>query len=95
MNVYCCWYKGNQGYCCRRRNLNWMFVPELGQPDRNIYKNIAFEDLVFKNTCAWDYEKNQQVRLGKSQTALMLYKILRREYKPRTTGGLLFCSISL
>ena len=48
MNVYSCWYEGNFGYACRIAVRKWMFVPEMGQPDANIYKNLLLEDLTFK-----------------------------------------------
>lgn len=88
MNVYSCWHKGTLGYCCRRDNSEWMFVPELGQYDKTIYKNVAFEDLIFKNR----YESEYEARLERSRTAGLLQRILRKKYKPHTIGGLLFCT---
>jgi hypothetical protein len=92
MNVYSCWHKGNSGYCCRQHNLAWMFVPEIGQIDNNIYKNVAFEDLIFKNKHAREYENEYEARLERSYIAGLLQNILRKKYKPHTIGGLLFCT---
>jgi hypothetical protein len=92
MNVYSCWHKGNYGYCCRQYNLSWMFVPELGQSDNNVYKNVAFEDLIFKNKNARAYESDYEALLESSYIAGLLQKILRKKYKPHTIGGLLFCA---
>ena len=94
MNVYGCWYKGNLGYCCRQHNMAWMFVPELGQTDNNIHKNIAFDDLIFKNTFARKYEEDNQSRLGQSGTISLLHKFLGKPYKPQTIGGMLFCTMN-
>lgn len=91
MNVYSCCYKGNYGYCCRRYNHSWMFVPELGQSDNNIYKNVAFDDFIFKNKYAEEYERDFQSHLERSNTTGLLKKILRKKFKPQTIGGLLFC----
>jgi hypothetical protein len=71
-----------------------MFVPELGQPDNNIYKNVAFEDLIFKNKYAEEYERYFQSHLDGLYTAGLLQKMLGRKYKPQTIGGLLFCPVS-
>lgn len=95
MNVYSCWYKGNYGYCCRRYNLTWLFVPELGQPDNTIYKNVAFEDFIFKSKYAEEYEREYQLRLDRIYAAGLMQKILRKKYKPQTIGGMLFCPAGL
>jgi hypothetical protein len=91
MNVYSCWHKGTLGYCCRRHNAAWMFVPELGQYDNNIYKNVAFEDLIFRNK----YESDYEARLERSRTAGLLQKILRKKFRAHTIGGLLFCAADI
>jgi hypothetical protein len=72
-----------------------MFVPELGQPDNNIYKNVAFGDLVFKNKHARTYESDYEALIERSRTAGLSQKILRKKYKPHTIGGMLFCAASI
>ena len=56
MNVYPCWYRGTLGYGCRTGGRKWMFVPELGETDGNIYKNLKLEQLVFRNPLEKKYE---------------------------------------
>ena len=90
MNVYACWYQGNYGYACRTRNGRWMFVPELGQPDSMIYRNLSLNELLFKNPIAKTYE----FHLEKSRIAYSPAGWLKRLFLPRqkrsTVGGLLF-----
>lgn len=50
MDVYACWYQKCFGYACRLDSGRWMFVPDLGQPDQNVYKELHLDELVFKNT---------------------------------------------
>ena len=95
MNVYSCLHKGNLGYCCRQHNMAWMFVPEFGQADNKVYKNIAFEDLVFTNTLVEKFEKKHQERLAKYNGMNLLHKLLNRKYKPQTIGGLLFYPMNI
>jgi hypothetical protein len=95
MNIYSCWYKGNFGYCCRWHNNTWTFVPELGQTDSNIYKNVALEDLVFKNKYAEEFEREYQARLDRIYTVGLLGKLLGKKDKPQTIGGLLFCVMDI
>ncbi len=73
MNVYTCWHEGNLGYSCRTRGRQWMFVPEIMQPDNNIYNHLLLSDLVFKNTYEKQYEVNREVE----REHLSLVKILK------------------
>ena len=92
MNVYSCCYQGNLGYCCRRFNSTWMFVPELGQPDNRVHKNVPFEDLIFQNLNARNYELESELRLAGINFIEPIRKSLTRKSRPQTMGGLLFCA---
>ena len=67
-----------------------MFVPELGQFDNKIYKNISLAELVFKNT----FEKVIETKREEYQSHLHLLDFLKMLFlpsnKPLTVGGLLF-----
>jgi hypothetical protein len=95
MNVYQCWYHGMKGYCCRNHNSKWMFVPELGQINSRIHKQISLNDLVFNNTHAKHYELGLERRLQK--LSISPFPILKSLFFPgkkaETVGGLLFGSI--
>ena len=95
MNIYGCVYKGNRGYCCRRHNMNWMFVPDLGQVDNKVYKNISFDEIFFENSFDRKLEQDFQVKLDKTGIIGLLHNFVRRKDKPQTIGGLLFCSYNL
>lgn len=90
MNVYACWYEGSYGYSCRTRGSRWMFVPELGQPDRMIYRNLPLYALVFKNPI----EKTYELNLEKSRSVFSLAGLIRRLFLPgrkqQTVSGMLF-----
>ena len=47
MGVYSCWYKEIFGYACLLESGNWIFVPDLGQPDQNVYRNLELDELIF------------------------------------------------
>lgn len=95
MNVYSCFYKGNTGYCCRQHNKSWMFVPDLGQYDNKIYRNIDIEDLVFTNPYVKKYELDNELRFCKTSFAVFFSNAMRKKYKPQTIGGLLFYPMSI
>lgn len=86
MNVYSCWYEGNFGYACRIAARKWMFVPEMGQPDANIYKNLLLEDLIFKNACEKSFEKMYE---QKSPLMGILKSLILPRSKPQSIPGLL------
>ena len=91
MNVYICWHRGTMGYGCRLRGKKWLFVPELGQPDNNIYKNISLEDLVFKNPVEKRLEilHEQDVDENKNKFSKILRFLVFPQYKAHTVCGLL------
>jgi len=93
MNVYSCWYRGVTGYCCRNKNFKWLFVPELGQPNNIIRRNLELDDLIFRNPYEKQYEIEFELEL--SNRSLFSYgkKLLFRAYKPQTTGGFLFITM--
>jgi hypothetical protein len=95
MNVYQCWYLGLNGYCCRGHNSKWIFVPELGQANNRIHKDLALTDLVFDNPFAMQHELNVEQRLQKvrSNPLHFLKSLFIPAEKPSTVGGLLFASI--
>ena len=90
MNVYTCWYLGNYGYGCRTRSRKWMFVPELGQPDNKIYKNLTLNDLVFKNP----FDRKLELDLERKLREFSLLRLIKQSVLPpqrlHTVGGLLF-----
>ena len=81
MNVYACCYRGNLGYGCRIRGRRWMFVPELGQRDRHVHRNVALGDLRFADPFAQTYERNQELPLTHRGFSNWL-----RGIHPRPTG---------
>jgi len=89
MNVYRCWYQGIQGYSCRRGR-GWMFVPELGQPDNRIHKNIVLTDLVFMNREEGRFEMNNETSRNKRSVRGWLGYMLGRRSRPHTVHGMLF-----
>lgn len=90
MNVYVCWYQGNLGYSCRIRGKRWMFVPELGQPDGQVYKNLYLDDLLFKNQFERQIELKLENELRKFNLVRFLRMLIFPGRKPHTVGGLLF-----
>ena len=73
MNTYPCWYRGNLGYGCRIQGRKWMFVPDFGQSDNNIHKNLCLEDLVFRNSL----DKHFELRRDEQLDSLSLVNRLR------------------
>lgn len=90
MNIYNCWHQGNLGYGCRTRGRKWLFVPEMGQPDNNIHKNLCLNDLVFKNLMDKRYEAELEKKLEQFPVARLLKSLLLPTAKPQTVGGQLF-----
>jgi len=86
MNVYKCWYEGIFGYTCRVPSGKWMFVPEMGQPDANIYKNLLLEDLTFNYACEKSFEKMCE---QKSLLTGILKSLMPSRAKPQSIAGLL------
>ena len=90
MNVYTCWHHGNLGYGCRTRRMRWMFVPELGQPDNRVYKNLCLDDLIFKNPFDRQIELDFEKQMRKFSIVRFLRTLIFPEKKLHTVGGMLF-----
>lgn len=89
MNIYRCWHQGILGYGCRRGSA-WMFVPELGQPDNQIYKGLDITDLVFLNNEERLFEmKNDKLRKNRT-LAGMMQSVMSVKTRTRSIGGRLF-----
>jgi hypothetical protein len=90
VNIYSCWHQGNYGYCCPTKIGKWLFVPELGQADNKIYRNISLGEIVFKH----DFEKEMETLREEFQGQFHLEDFLNMLFlpcnKPLTVGGLLF-----
>ena len=93
MNIYTCWHHGNFGYGCRTRSRKWMFVPELGQPDNKIYKNLTMNELVFKNPFDHKFELELERKLRKFSPLRFFKRLLSPAHRLQTVGGLLLTSI--
>lgn len=95
MNVYQCWYRGLNGYCCRSHNAKWLFVPELGQTDKRIHKHISFSELVFHNSAARRYELGIENKMSKTQNNPLRFLLSLFSSKPQanTIGGMLFSMV--
>ena len=90
MNVYSCFYQGNIGYVCRTRGKRWMFVPELGQPDGSVYKNVSIDELVFRNPLDRKFELACEQRINRFSLGRLLARLLFGKPRTHTVGGLLF-----
>ena len=70
-----------------------MFVPELGQPDSKIYKNLTMNDLVFKNPFEKKFELDLERKLQKFSPLRFFKRLLSPGHRLHTVGGLLLTSI--
>ena len=70
-----------------------MFVPELGQPDSKIYKNLPMNDLVFKNPFDHKFELDLERKLQKFSLLRFFKRLLSPGHRLHTVGGLLLTSI--
>lgn len=93
MNVYSCFHHGNFGYGCRTGARTWMFVPELGQPDDHIYKNLSMDDLIFRNPFDRKIELNRENQLRRFSLKKIIRWVFSPVYKPQTVCGLLFTQV--
>ncbi|MFQ5659157.1 MAG: hypothetical protein ACE5GZ_01945 [Gammaproteobacteria bacterium] len=89
MGVYPCWLNGTNGYGCRIRGNKWMFVPELGQPDGTIYKNIVLEQLIFNNSFEKKYEMQREEGLDRFSLTGILKSLILPSRQAHTVCGLL------
>ena len=95
MNVYLCRYRGMTGYCCRKHNSKWMFVPELGQVSDAVIRNVALENIDFDNTFAKTYElalENEKKLVNR--IIIMFRNLLLPVSRPVTLAGKLFAQVS-
>jgi hypothetical protein len=90
MNVYPCVYRGIIGYCCRLRGRRWLFVPELGQPDRNLRRDVSLRELVFADRRAQQYETEFERTAGRRAVIRFLKALAGLPDRPVTVAGLLF-----
>lgn len=90
MNVYSCFYQGNYGYVCRTRSTRWMFVPELGQSDGSIYKNLSIDELVFKNPLDRKFELGRLQAVNNFNIRRFFSWLFFGKPRSHTVGGLLF-----
>jgi hypothetical protein len=88
MNVYRCWYKGIAGFASRAQRNAWMFVPDLGEVDNRVRRNLLLSDLVFKYRHQYDYELNHP-DCGRVSLRQYLRKRLFRSGPAHTTAGML------
>jgi len=90
MNLYHCWYQGIPGQCCKQQQHGWLFVPESGQVNNRMHRNLKLSDLVFRNRSEYRHELEQ----SRTSTASGLGKYLRRSHylssQAVTVGGRLF-----
>jgi hypothetical protein len=67
-----------------------MFVPELGQPDEQVHKNLDLTELVFLNNEERLFEmKNDKLR-NKRALGRMMQSVMSVKTRPRSIGGRLF-----
>lgn len=88
MNVYNCCYRGNIGYSCRLRGRRWMFVPETGQVDRRIHRDVTLSELIFADPRAKSWEMNRERR--RRGALPWLKSVLGGSEESRSVGGMLF-----
>lgn len=92
MNIYQCWYRGIKGYGCKIQEGNWMFVPDLGQPDTRTHKKLELADLHFVNRFEKEYETRVEARYSRYPLRRLLRHIVIREKKSATVYGQLLLS---
>ena len=88
MNIYQCWYHGTLGYACRIRGKKWMFVPELGQPDNTVYKQLTIHELIFRNPLYKRHELASE-QAQRFNLVKLIKSLLLPNDKPVTVAGLL------
>ena len=87
MDVHVCKYHGNLGYGCRTRFGNWMFVPEIGETDINIYRDLSLKDLIFFNPFEKEYEFKREAELSQFNLRGLLKSLFLPSNKSLTVGG--------
>jgi len=89
MNVYRCWYQGILGFGCRRGK-GWMFVPELGQVERRIYKDLTLTELVFSNDEEMRYEVQNETMMNSKSLGGWMERLRTHRTRSRSVNGLMF-----
>ncbi len=66
-----------------------MFVPEMGQIDSIIHRNLTLDELTFKNASEKSYEMINEKRSGLAACLNLFKSILFPPPRSRTIGGML------
>lgn len=88
MNTYPCWLNGRPGYCFEHPRSGWWFIPEQGQGDNEVRRNLSLEDFLFSNHRDRQFEYH---RREARQSIPWWQKYLRALFlpKPHSVAGLL------
>jgi len=92
MHIYQCWYQGIKGYGCKIQIGNWMFVPDLGQPDKRTYRKLELADLKFMNRFEKEYEVRLEIKHERYPLRRLLRHLLPGDKKSSTVYGQLLLS---
>ena len=84
MGVYSCWYREIFGYACRVESGSWIFVPEMGQADQNVYKNLQFDELIFNNI---DEQRGAMNAAAPDSMVDRIKNMLFPGFKPKSVAG--------
>ena len=87
MNVYGCRYKGNYGYVCRTASSKWMFVPEMGQADSRVHRNVEFTALAFRNRNDQRFEQERERRFSEPRLQRWLRDLVFPIPRAQTVAG--------
>ena len=87
MNIYTCWHRGNLGYGCRLWGNKWMFVPEFGQNDGRVYKDLPLDELIFKNPSDKSYEMQLEVNTAASVLIKVFHSLVYPAAQTRSVTG--------
>jgi len=66
-----------------------MFVPELGQADSNIYKNLVLDNITFRYGCEKSFKEMQESRRARVSWPTLVLSIFLPRIKSQTIPGLL------
>lgn len=84
MSVYSCWYQNCFGYACQLDSGKWMFVPEMGQADRHIYRGLKLSELQFSAVEEAIFEYGRE----ENRSLLQWFRaLLTSRYKPQSIAG--------
>jgi hypothetical protein len=88
MNIYNCWHQGISGFAAKLDAKRWLFVPDMGQPDCRIRRNIGLSELIFKNRSDYQFELGLQAESRFSLVRTIVMWLFSAE-QANTTAGLL------